>query len=112
MNKKNKTFEEAVSELEQLINEVENDSLPLEKMIDKVTEGAKLIRLCQSKLNVMNGKVEMLFKDDGAAGEFQEFDPDNDRSRAAGIATPSPAPAAASQAAPPESGSRQDDLPF
>ena len=83
MSEPEKSFEVALAELEQLIAEVESGSLPLEKMIDRIEVGAKLIKLCQSKLNNMNSKVEILFKDDGAAGEFKEFDPDNERTRAA-----------------------------
>jgi len=82
MSEPEKSFEVALAELEQLIAEVESGSLPLEKMIDRIENGAKLIKLCQSKLNTMNSKVEMLFKDDGAAGEFADFDPDNERTRA------------------------------
>ena len=82
MADKEKKFEEALAKLEQVISEVENGSMPLEKMIDRIENGAKLIKLCQSKLNTMNSKVEMLFKDDGAAGEFADFDPDNERTRA------------------------------
>ena len=107
MNSEEKTFEEAVSELEQLINAVESGSLPLEKMIDRIAEGAKLIRLCQKKLNTMNGKIEMLFKDDGSTGSFQDFESATHRSRA-GASQPAAAPEAS---AAPAAGT-QDDLPF
>ena len=97
MDKKEMTFEEAACQLEMLISEVENNSLPLEKMIERITEGARLIKFCQQKLNVMNGKVEVLFRDDNNSGEFKEFDSGSDRSKAANKKT---------------SGSSQDDLPF
>ena len=83
MSENEKTFEAALSELEQLIREVESGSLPLETMIDRIDRGAKLIKFCQNKLNVMNGKVELLFKDDGEAGTFTEFDSSSDRTQAA-----------------------------
>ena len=92
------SFEQAISELEKLVSEIENGSLPLEKMIDHIERGAKLIKLCQGKLNVMNSKVELLFKDDGNAGEFREFDTSSERSRAAAQAATVSA--------------NQDDLPF
>ena len=50
-------------------------------MIDKITEGVKLIRFCQKRLDALNSKVEILFKDDGAGGEFTEFDSATDRTR-------------------------------
>ena len=97
MDKKEITFEEAASQLEMLISEVENNSLPLEKMIERITEGANLIKLCQQKLNVMNGKVEVLFRDDNGSGEFKDFDSGSDRSKAANKKS---------------ADSCQDDLPF
>ena len=92
MTDQKKSFEAAISELETLIAEVENGSLPLEKMIDRITQGAELIKYCQAKLNAMNGKVEILFNDNGSNGEFTEFDPETTRSRAAGVAESAPAP--------------------
>lgn len=92
------SFEQALAELEKLVGEIENGTLPLEKMIDRIEQGAKLVKLCQSKLDVMNSKVELLFKDDGNSGEFREFDPSSERARAA-----------AATVAPTEA---QDDLPF
>ena len=101
MNTQEKTFEEAIAALEQLISAVESGSLPLEKMIDRIAEGAKLIRICQEKLNTMNGKIEMLFKDDGNNGSFQDFESATHRSRAAAAEPPAASPV-----------STQDDLPF
>lgn len=82
MTAKDRKFEDILDELEKLINEVENDVLPLEKMVDRVTHGAKLIRQCREKLNVMNSKVELMFKDDGEQGEFTAFDPASERAQA------------------------------
>lgn len=99
MSQTEKSFESALTELEQLIAEVESGSLPLEKMIDRIENGAKLIKLCQSKLNTMNSKVEILFKDDGAQGSFADFNPATERSQAAGKPIPAP-------------GTDQEELPF
>ena len=83
MSGQEKSFENALSELEQLISEVEGGTLPLEKMIERISQGAQLIRLCQNKLNAMNSQVELLFRDDGQKGEFQTFDPTTERSQSA-----------------------------
>ena len=106
MTDQKKSFETAMSELETLISEVESGSLPLEKLIDRISQGAELIKYCQAKLNAMNGKVEILFKDDGSNGEFTEFDPETTRSQAAGVAAKSPARKK------PAANDLQDDLPF
>ena len=108
MADKEKKFEEALAELEQVISEVGNGSMPLEKMIDKITEGVKLIRFCQKRLDALNSKVEILFNDDGAGGEFTEFDSATDRARAAGAAAPAPGKKSVQNADNPN----QDQLPF
>ena len=106
MIEQSKSFEEAVSELEALLNEVENGSMPLEKMVERISHGAELVKYCQQKLKNLNGKVELLFKDDGAAGEFEEFDTSSERAKAAG-ASRKTATKPASQVM-----DQQDDLPF
>ncbi len=103
MKDQNKSFEEAVNELEALLDEVENGTMPLEKMVERISHGAKLVKYCQQKLKTLNGQVELLFKDDGAAGEFEEFDLSSERAKAAGA-----------QAAPGKKyqTEQQDNLPF
>ena len=103
MNDNEKKFEDIISELESLVAEVETGTLPMEKMIEQIERGAKLIKQCQKRLDVMNSKVEILFKDDGNSGEFAEFDPATERSTAAKKA---PAPTAAPEQSP------QEELPF
>ena len=112
MSENKEKFEDTLERLEQIIARLENGSMPLEDMVDLVEQGAKLIKTCRSRLEVMNNKVEILFKDDGAAGEFTEFDPATDRAKAA-VGTEQPTPAAPAPArrkrpTPPP----QDDLPF
>ena len=101
MNDSEKKFEDIVSELESLVAEVENGALPMEKMVERIERGAQLIKQCQKRLDVMNGKVEILFKDDGNSGSFEEFDPTTERSKFA-----AEAPAAAVARSP------QEELPF
>ncbi len=83
MSKPEKSFEETINELEEIINQLENGNLPLEKMIDQISHGSMLIKLCQQKLNTMNSKVEVLFKDNSSSGEFLPFDSSSMRSQAA-----------------------------
>ena len=112
MNNNKEKFEDTLARLEEIIARLETGSMPLEDMVDLVEQGAKLIKNCRSRLEVMNNKVEILFKDDGEAGEFTEFDPATDRAKAAGTVEQAPAAAPpkrkkAAQETPP-----QDDLPF
>lgn len=106
MSGQEKKFEDALAELEQVISEVENGSMPLEKMIESISRGAELVRFCQKRLNTLNSKVEMLFKDDGEKGVFEEFDPATERARAGkGAAKPEAATQNNQEAS-------QDTLPF
>ena len=104
MKDQNKSFEEAVNELEALLDEVENGTMPLEKMVERISHGAKLVKYCQQKLKMLNGQVELLFKDDGAAGEFEEFDLSSERAKAAGAKTAAPGKKYQTE--------QQDNLPF
>ena len=112
MSNNKEKFEDTLARLEEIIARLENGSMPLEDMVDLVEQGAKLIKNCRSRLEVMNNKVEILFKDDGETGEFTEFDLSTDRAKAAGAVEQAPAAAPpkrkkAAQETPP-----QDDLPF
>ena len=105
MAEKEKNLEELLDELETLVNTVENDVMPLEKMVDRITHGAQIIRLCRKKLNTMNAKVELMFKDDGDQGEFTEFNPDSERAQAAN-------PEKSTKRKITKTTDHQDDLPF
>ena len=101
-----KNVDVILAELEAIVAEVENGVMPLEQMVDRISCGAKLIQQCRKKLNAMNAKVELMFKDDGKQGEFTEFDPTSERAKAT-------APARKKAAKPAEpSGDIQADLPF
>ena len=85
MAEQEKSFEEALAELEQLVREMESGKLPLESMIGKFEAGSRLVALCRSKLDAMSKKIELLVRDDGAAGEFRSFDTGSERADAAGV---------------------------
>jgi|YelNatPaOPRAMG01_1025707.scaffolds.fasta_scaffold04469_8 exodeoxyribonuclease VII small subunit len=62
------SFEEAIEKLEQIIVEMENEEIPLEKVIEKYEEGIKLVKICQQRLSEAELKVQELEKKIG--GEF------------------------------------------
>ncbi|WP_416439438.1 exodeoxyribonuclease VII small subunit [Phnomibacter sp. MR] len=45
-----RTFDEAWQELQQLVNDIEDETLPLDALAAKVKAAKKLIRLCEEKL--------------------------------------------------------------
>ncbi len=61
------TFEQALSELEQIVQKLERGELPLEESLRLYERGISLSRLCHAKLEEAEGKIEMLIKD--ARGE-------------------------------------------
>ena len=107
MADKEKSVDEILAELENIVSEVENGVMPLEKMVDRISCGAKLIQQCRKKLNAMNAKVELMFKDDGQQGDFTEFDPASERAKASGTIRKSAAKTSESN-----SSRIQDNLPF
>jgi exodeoxyribonuclease VII small subunit len=59
---KNPPFEEALKKLESLVGAMESDDLPLEILIAKYEEGAKLVKICQEKLAEAELKIQQLEK--------------------------------------------------
>jgi exodeoxyribonuclease VII small subunit len=61
------TFEQALQQLEQIVQKLEKGELPLEESLGLYEEGIRLSRLCHGKLEEAEGKIAMLVKD--ARGE-------------------------------------------
>ena len=59
---KTPSFEKALPRLEEIAAEMESGELGLEKMVAAFEEGQKLVKLCSSKLNEVEKKIEMLVK--------------------------------------------------
>ncbi len=64
MNAKQETsFEQALSELEKIVQRLEKGELPLEESLRLYEEGIRLSRLCHGKLEEAEGRIEVLLKD-------------------------------------------------
>ena len=57
------TFEAALVKLEQIVQRLEKGELPLEESLVLYEEGVRLSRLCHTKLEEAEGKIELLLKD-------------------------------------------------
>jgi exodeoxyribonuclease VII small subunit len=66
---KEKSFEEAINRLENVVMELEEGELSLEDALKKFEEGIELSRFCTQKLTHAEEKVERLLKN--AQGEFK-----------------------------------------
>ncbi|MGD9008029.1 MAG: exodeoxyribonuclease VII small subunit [Desulfobacteraceae bacterium] len=72
------SFEKAMEQLEQIVQELESEELPLEKAIKKFEEGIKLSKFCNQKLEESEKKVTVLMEgQDGQPKEVDRDDPDD-----------------------------------
>jgi exodeoxyribonuclease VII small subunit len=69
------TFETAIGRLEGLVEEMEREDLPLERLIVNYEEGIKLVKTCQQKLAEAEKKIEIIRRQADADPELQAFDP-------------------------------------
>ena len=73
-----KTFEQAMKQLEQIVQELESGDMPLEKAIKKFEEGIQLTKFCARKLDETEKKVSILLKNTEGQVTEKPFSPDND----------------------------------
>lgn len=59
------TFEESLSELESIVNEMENGDLPLHTALEKFERGISLSRQSQKSLEQAEQKVKILLSEQG-----------------------------------------------
>ncbi len=57
---KNMKFEEALSELEAVVEKLQNGDLPLEEAIEEFQRGTELSKICLEKLNAAKNTVQKL----------------------------------------------------
>ena len=76
-----KTFEAALSRLEQITQELEEGDLSLDKSLKKFDEGIQLARFCSEQLSDARAKVELLLEKDGKleATPFADNEQDDER---------------------------------
>jgi exodeoxyribonuclease VII small subunit len=55
-----KTFEQAMKQLEQIVEALESGDLPLEKAISKFEEGIQLSKFCSNMLDETERKITIL----------------------------------------------------
>jgi exodeoxyribonuclease VII small subunit len=64
-NMAKKTFETALTRLEQITEELDDGNLSLESSLKKFDEGIKLAGFCTEQLSEARAKVELLLEKDG-----------------------------------------------
>jgi len=58
-----KTFEMAIKQLEQIVQDLETGDMPLEKAIKKFEEGIKVSKYCSEKLDESEKRITLLMRD-------------------------------------------------
>ncbi len=79
------TFEDAMERLEEIVEQMEGDKLPLEEMLERYEEGTKLVKFCSEKLAAAEKRIEIITRNAAGKPQIVEFDPD------AAAAAPKPA---------------------
>ncbi len=65
-------FEEAVAELEKIVSALEEDSLPLEEMVERFEQGTNLLRRCEEVLGSARKRLKTIAARDTAASSGDE----------------------------------------
>ena len=73
-----KKFEEALQELETIVQRLEDGNLSLDESLSLFEEGIKLSRLCSLRLDEAEKKVEILLKNENGSLSRQPFEPEED----------------------------------
>ena len=73
-----KSFEQAMEQLEKIVEELETGDLPLEKAMQKFEEGMELTRFCTGKLDETEKKINLLLRDKQGKVVEKPFESDED----------------------------------
>ena len=57
------TYSEAISEIEEILEKIENEELDVDELADKVKRVFSLLKICKDKLLKTNEQVEQILKE-------------------------------------------------
>ena len=69
-----KSFEASLEALEQIVHQLENGDLPLEKSLELFEHGIRLSRQCQERLNQAERRIEVLLRDNQGRPVASQFE--------------------------------------
>src|SRR6476620_6826941 len=87
------TFESALERLERIVDEMEEDRMPLEQLLERYGEGTDLLKICQDKLEAAEKKVEIITRNSAGKPQLTPFEP-------ASLSSPAPGSPSAPSASP------------
>lgn len=69
MSEKDKQFEDYISELEKIVNDLENGNMTLEDSIKSFEQGMEVSKKCSEMLEKAEGKITKVVKANGSCKE-------------------------------------------
>lgn len=63
MNKKKGTYKEAISEIEEILAQIENNELDVDELSEKVKRVSLLINTCKDKLKNTEEEIEKILRE-------------------------------------------------
>lgn len=72
MEKKEKKFEEKLTELETIVKSLENGDIELDQAINKFTKAMNLVKECDSDLKKAETALTSIVREDGTVEDFKE----------------------------------------
>lgn len=79
------TFETAIERLESIVEQMESDKMPLEELLVRYEEGARLVTVCEEKLSTAEKRIEILTRSSSGKMELAAFEPGTDPEPAAAV---------------------------
>ena len=76
--KKDMTFEEKLTKLEEIVSELEQGNIDLDDAINKYTEAMKIAKECSKKLDDATKAVNKILNSEGNLEDFKELEKDED----------------------------------
>lgn len=74
MSKQNKTFEESMGRLEQIVRAMEQGNVPLEESLKLFQEGTKLVRGCSKLLDEAELQIKKVMTAADGSPVLEDFD--------------------------------------
>jgi exodeoxyribonuclease VII small subunit len=74
-SKKEPSFENALKDLEAIIENLETGEVPLADLVEQYEQGTSLLKICHQRLNEAELKIEKL-REKSDQPVFENFDPD------------------------------------
>lgn len=68
---KEKSFEEQLNELEEIVNELEKGEVSLDDAINKYTSAMKIAKICSEKLKNAENQISKIVKENGTLEDFE-----------------------------------------